>query len=76
MSLKRVGKRSLKCCGTKTLELGVRGCGSVGRPVTSDTKGLQLESSHLQNFIMLTVGKMEIKKKRGRKLPIWAAEAV
>ena len=51
-----------------------RGCGSIG--YNSDTKGLQLESSHLQNFIMLTVGKMEIKKKRGRKLPIWAAEAV
>ena len=28
------------------------GCGSVGRPVSSDTRGLRFESSHWQNFIL------------------------
>ena len=29
------------------------GCGSVGRAVASDTRGLQFESSHRQKFIFI-----------------------
>ena len=49
------------------------GCGSVGRVVDSDTRGLQFESSHRQKFIhiehlfmycQLCIEKTKIKKKR------------
>ena len=43
------------------------GCGSVGRVVASDTRGLRFESSHRQNFIHVftinCVEKTKIKKK-------------
>ena len=44
------------------------GCGSVGRVVASDTRGLQFESSHRQNFIHVftinCIEKTKLKKKR------------
>ena len=45
------------------------GCGSGGRAVASDTRGLQFKSSHWQNLIqnvyfLLTVEKTKRKKKR------------
>ena len=44
------------------------GCGSVGRAVISDTRGLQFESSHRQNPINLfttnCIEKTKINKKR------------
>ena len=54
------------------------GCDSVGRAVASDTKGLQLESSHRQKFIYLlnicllsaVYWKDENKEKRGQERPI------
>ena len=45
------------------------GCGSVGRAVDFDTRGLQFNSSHRQNFIehlfiINCIEKMKINKKR------------
>ena len=44
------------------------GCGSVGRAVASDTRGLRFESSHRRNFIHVftinCIEKTKIKKKR------------
>ena len=43
------------------------GCGSVGRAVASDSRGLQFESSHRRNFfhvlIINCVEKTKIKKR-------------
>ena len=53
------------------------GCGSVGRAVASDARGLRFESSHRQTFIsdiyLLTVNyieKTKIKRKRGQELKL------
>ena len=47
------------------LSLG-SGCGSVGRAVASDARGLRFESSHRQTFIsdIYLFEKTKIKKKR------------
>ena len=50
------------------------GCGSVGRAVASNTRGLQFKSSHRQNLYctLLTVNcieKTKNKEKRGREWP-------
>ena len=37
---------SLGCCSKDVFFFGGSGCGSVGRAVASDTRGLQFESSH------------------------------
>ena len=48
------------------------GCGSVGRAVVSESRGLQFESSHRRNFIHYQLyWKVENKEKRGREWPIF-----
>ena len=51
------------------------GCGSVGRAVTSDSRGSQFESSHRRKFIMnillLTVLKDENKDKEAGNGPFF-----
>ena len=46
-----------RCCfctifATNKIYLSGSGCGSVGRAVASDSRGLQFESTHRQKFIL------------------------
>ena len=66
--------RTTTTAATKTPYQG-SGCGSVGRAVAYDAKGLRFESSHRQTFIIKNINLMSTvlkrqKIKRARKWPI------
>ena len=65
----------MKVTVLQNLQLLGSGCGSVGRVVTSYTRGPRFESSHRQKFIehLFTVNYIEktYKRKRGREWPIF-----
>ena len=47
------------------------GCGSVGRAVASDTRGLQFKSSHRQTLYYLNTFKRQQLRKRGQEWPFY-----